>query len=194
MTTVYTPDSRVWITSDLHLGHDKPFIWEARGFDSVQEMNQTIIERFNSLVKPEDDLYLLGDTMLGKLEDSKPLVAALNGKKHFIIGNHDSNMRTKYYEELGWINEGYATIVRKGKWRFYLSHYPTLTANFDDNNRHLPLINLFGHTHQTNTFWNDNEYMVNVGVDAHNCAPLELEEVKNIIRDKREEKEDYGTA
>ena len=43
MTTVYTPESQVWITSDLHLGHDKPFIWEARGFDSVQEMNQTII-------------------------------------------------------------------------------------------------------------------------------------------------------
>lgn len=184
----------IWFTSDLHLNHNKDFIYKARGFNSVKAMNWTILFNLKKRVNPEDDLYILGDITLGELDDAKLYLSLIPGRVHFIIGNHDSNMRIKYYEELGWINEGYATIVRKGKWRFYLSHYPTLTANFDDNNRHLPLINLFGHTHQTNTFWNDNEYMVNVGVDAHNCAPLELEEVKNIVRDKREEKEDYGTA
>lgn len=70
----------IWFSSDLHFNHNRQFIYQARGFETLEEMNQTIIERFNSLVKPEDDLYLLGDTMLGKLEDSKPLVAALNGK------------------------------------------------------------------------------------------------------------------
>ena len=184
----------IWFTSDLHLNHNKDFIYEARGFNSVKVMNWTILLNLKKRVNPEDDLYILGDITLGELDEAKLYLSRIPGRVHFIIGNHDSNMRIKYYEELGWINEGYATIVRKGKWRFYLSHYPTITANFDDNNRHLPLINLFGHTHQTNTFWNDNEYMVNVGVDAHSCAPLELEEVKNIIRDKREEKEDYGTA
>ena len=50
MTTVYTPDSRVWVISDLHLGHDKPFVWEARGFDSVEEMNQTIIKNIQNTI------------------------------------------------------------------------------------------------------------------------------------------------
>ena len=55
----------IWFSSDLHFNHNRQFIYQARGFETLEEMNQTIIERFNSLVKPEDDLYLLGDTMLG---------------------------------------------------------------------------------------------------------------------------------
>ena len=39
--------SNIWLISDTHLGHDKTFIWKARGFDSVWDMNNAIIERWN---------------------------------------------------------------------------------------------------------------------------------------------------
>lgn len=174
----------IWFTSDLHLNHNKDFIYKARGFNTITTMNWSTLFRLKKKVKPEDDLYILGDIALGELEDVKLYLKLIPGKVHFIIGNHDTNRKIKYYEEIGWINEGYATVLRKGKWRFYLSHYPTLTANYDDDEKHLPLINLFGHTHQKNIFWNDNKYMVNVGVDAHDCAPIELSEIQNIIRTK----------
>ena len=41
------------------------FVWKARGFESVEEMNKAQIERFNSKVQPEDTVYILGDSMLG---------------------------------------------------------------------------------------------------------------------------------
>ena len=53
--------ANIWLTSDWHFNHDKEFVWKARGFESVHEMNQAIIERHNSKVEDEDDVYVLGD-------------------------------------------------------------------------------------------------------------------------------------
>ena len=55
----------IFVTSDWHFMHDRAFIWGARGFSSVEEMNNAIIERHNKVVSPEDDVYVLGDLMLG---------------------------------------------------------------------------------------------------------------------------------
>ena len=60
--------ANIWFTSDLHLGHDRDFVWGARGFNTLEEMEQAIVERINSKVQPEDYVYLLGDSMLGDLE------------------------------------------------------------------------------------------------------------------------------
>ena len=56
----------IFIVSDLHLGHDKPFIYGARGFESVEEMNETIIRKWNEVVGEEDDVYILGDLVMGE--------------------------------------------------------------------------------------------------------------------------------
>ena len=49
----------IYLSSDLHFGHDRGFIYEPRGFSNIQEHDEAIIERFNSIVQPEDDLYLM---------------------------------------------------------------------------------------------------------------------------------------
>ena len=65
----------IWITSDWHFNHDQEFVWEARGFDSVEDMNAEIVKRHNSLVQSDDDVYVLGDLcMSGKLEENKALI------------------------------------------------------------------------------------------------------------------------
>ena len=136
MTTVYTPDSRVWVTSDLHLGHDKSFIWEARGFDSVQEMNQTIIKNLQKIItKPTDELYICGDVTLGEI--NRELLWQIPGRVHVILGNHDTDARAQVYKDLGWsVSFGerikYTDGTQKGQMSFLLTHYPTLTANPGD--------------------------------------------------------------
>ena len=95
--------SKIFVCSDLHLSHDRAFIWDARGFNSVEEMNTAIIERFNSVVSPEDETYILGDLCLGgadSMETNRTMLEQLNGKIHIIIGNHDTPARIAMYQEL----------------------------------------------------------------------------------------------
>ena len=60
--------SEIWITSDTHFGHDKDFIWGARGFENIEQHNQEIIKRWNEVVKKDDIVYHLGDGMFKTTE------------------------------------------------------------------------------------------------------------------------------
>ena len=51
----------IWFISDLHLNHNKDFVYKPRGFDNVIDMNMAIIERWNNTVELDDDIYCLGD-------------------------------------------------------------------------------------------------------------------------------------
>ena len=179
----------IWFTSDLHFGHNKDFIVQARGFETVEEMNAEIVKRWNERVLPDDDVYILGDLTLGDIEEGIRLISKLNGYIHIVKGNHDTNTKIERYKELpNVISIDYALEFKYKKAYFWLSHYPTITANYDDDKpwaKHL--INLFGHTHQEQPFYNNNLYMYNVGMDAHNCIPITIDEIIADIRKKKEE-------
>lgn len=173
----------IYITSDFHFGHDKSFIWESRGFSSVEEMNETLISNFNSIVKPEDHIYILGDLMLGDLKEGLALIEKLNGKLHIVRGNHCTNVRWAAYVNLPNVIEMQnALYLSYKKYNFYLSHYPTVTSNYDYNKPlRKRLLNLCGHTHTTDK-WADADlgFIYHCEVDAHNCYPVLLD---NIIED-----------
>lgn len=166
--------SKIWLTSDTHFGHDKEFIWGARGFTSVDEMNIEIVKRWNEVVAPDDEVYHLGDVAMGSLENLE-WVDNLNGNIHFIRGNHCTDNRAA---RLGATK--YADVLKYGKYRFYLSHYPTLCANWDDNNRGLKgcTWNLCGHTHTTDPFVDmDKGLIYHIEMDAHQCRPCLLDDI-----------------
>jgi len=144
-------------------------------------MNNTIIKNFHSLIKPEDDLYLLGDTFLGDLSAGISLFNQLPGKIHLIWGNHCTNARKETMSKCYNVVEviGYATILKYNHYHFYLSHYPTLTTNFDDINKPLKkrILCLAGHTHSKEIFESCGSY--NVSVDAHNCFPVSIDKIIN---------------
>ena len=72
---------------------------------------------------------------------------------------------------------GYVDVLHYSKHKtFYLSHYPTITDNFDDNKRN-HVINLYGHTHQSTNFYQNNPYMYHVGLDSHNLYPVSIEQI-----------------
>lgn len=187
MTTVYTPDSRVWVTSDLHLGHDKPFVWEARGFDSIQEMNQTIIKNLQeTITKPTDELYICGDVTLGEID--RELLLQIPGCVHIILGNHDTDARAQVYKDLGWsISYGerikYTDGTKRGKMSFILTHYPTLTSNPGDRPNQC-VVNLSGHTHSPQKWIPDYPFIYNVTCDANDCSPVALSTIVNFMKEK----------
>lgn len=93
----------IFLTSDWHFNHSKEFIYKPRGFDSAEEMNSALVERHNSLVTSEDDVYILGDLCLGgaeSLEKNRELISSMNGKLHVVFGNHDTPKRRQMYAEL----------------------------------------------------------------------------------------------
>lgn len=103
------------------------------------------------------------------------------GKIHIILGNHDSSDRVKLYEQLPQVQEIiYATKIKYKKWSFYLSHYPTMMGCWADQKK---FWNISGHTHSKDKFENKEHKVYNVAVDAHDCKPVEIEQ---IIKDIKE--------
>ncbi len=173
----------IFLTSDLHFNHDQKFVWEERGFTSVEEMNEEIIKRFNLMVDEEDDVYILGDLcMSGDLAGNKRLIERLNGRLHIIYGNHDTSNRMKMYADCKNVVElcGYAAVIKYNKYRFYLSHYPTNTANYDDSeDLKSRTINLCGHIHTKDALCavREDRLSYHVEVDAHNCYPVPIDNI-----------------
>lgn len=177
--------SKIFITSDLHFNHSREFIYVPRGFHSVEEMNETIIGRFNSKVNPEDEVYICGDLCLGGggnevMTKNKALIERLNSNIHIIVGNHDTPARIEMYKSCKNVVEVvYATMIHYHGYHFYLSHYPTLTANLDDDK---PLkarvINICGHIHTINKFVDmDKGLIYHAELDAHDCYPILLDTI-----------------
>lgn len=179
----------IYFTSDWHFNHDKDFIWKKRGYNSVEEMNNDLINKICSTLDEGDELWVLGDLVMGDIDKAAAVLSRIPYSVHFLVGNHDTLRRVNLYDSLGWVNHGRAIQVTDGSWDFYLSHYPTVTMNYDDVKKHHPLINLHGHTHYQNKFYNDNPYMYNVGVDSQNGYPVSIDKIKADIKEKLNEQE-----
>lgn len=148
-------------------------------------MNETQLTRFNEVVGPNDVVYILGDVTLGLIENSLEYLKQLNGEIHIIRGNHDTDARVEVYKSLGWTVE-WADVIHWKKYCFYLSHYPTITANVDDRGFAQRIFNLHGHTHQTDNFCYNTPYVYHVGVDSHAGYPVSADQ---IITDMKNEVE-----
>ena len=174
----------IYLTSDTHFCHDKPILYEPRGFNSIDDMNKTIINNWNGIVTDQDDIYVLGDFFLGTDTDYiRDTIGNLRGKIHLIIGNHDTHAKIELYKELRICEVLYATQIKFKKRLFYLSHYPTLTATLQSNPEKA-IFNLFGHTHSKNKFYENSPYMYNVAVDANDNAPVSIDFIYDSIMKK----------
>lgn len=84
--------SIVRFIADLHLGHEN--MAKRRGFSTVEEHDEHIIAKWNSVVNKRDVTYILGDVTMEK-SAPYPLLDRLNGIKHIVLGNHDRRQDTK---------------------------------------------------------------------------------------------------
>ena len=176
---------KIWFTSDLHFCHDREFLYKPRGFDNVEEMNNAIVERWNNVVETNDFVFVLGDLMLCDNEKAIEFVKTLNGTLVVILGNHDTDNRVKLYKGVdNIVAVEYAMRLRLNGYNFFLTHYPCLTGSLEHDTPKNTTINLFGHTHSKNLFYEDRPYMYNVALDAHNCTPVSLGNIINDIENE----------
>lgn len=177
----------IFLTSDLHFGHDREFLWGPRGFKSSKEHDEAIITNWNSVVKPTDDVYVLGDIMLGDNEWGRECMNRLEGRIHLVRGNHDSDKRWyEVYPYLHGVEEmcGWAHVIHYRKYHFYLSHFPTDTANIEAESLHQCTLNLFGHTHSKDKFRADQPMYYNVALDANDNTPVLLDDIIERMKNK----------
>ena len=79
----------VYYTSDLHFGHRKVIEMDGRPFETIEEMDETLIRLWNERVTDEDDVYIVGDFAYHNEYTATWYLRRLMGRKHLIIGNHD---------------------------------------------------------------------------------------------------------
>lgn len=187
-----------YFTSDLHLGHNRDFIFKNRGFWDITEHDKALISNINSVVTPEDELWILGDICFGDTTNRetadyyKNLIKLDCKNVKVILGNHDSKTKSDFYKEFGWSIEGYSVPFHIGHQAYLLSHYPTLTQNGRYKGvLNLEVINLYGHTHQQDSFLSVNGEIqplsFHIGVDSNDLRPVELSEIRRLVCEKYEE-------
>lgn len=80
---------RNFYISDTHLGHSGIIRYDNRPFMNVDEMDETIIQRWNDVVSDADTVYVLGDFSWYKEDKTLEILNRLSGRKVLIKGNHD---------------------------------------------------------------------------------------------------------
>jgi len=73
-----------FFTSDLHFGHANVIKYVPRPFKDVEEMDAELIRRWNAVVGPKDEVYVVGDFSLCKRARALEIATALNGVKYLI--------------------------------------------------------------------------------------------------------------
>ena len=131
----------VYFTSDHHFGHSGARSLYRRPFESVAEMDQQMVARWNSVVKPQDEVWHLGDFgTRQRPERVASLVEVLQGRKHLITGNNDDAVVIGCD---GWESiQPYAEMSVDGV-HLVLCHYPFRTWR----NMGKGWVNLHGHSH-----------------------------------------------
>jgi len=85
---------RVWLISDTHFDHANIIRYCHRPFESVDEMNSTLVKNWNETVAPDDVIYFLGDMAFGRgSRRSRWWVGQLRGKIVWVKGSHDHGIR-----------------------------------------------------------------------------------------------------
>lgn len=170
--------SEIFFTADTHFGHrfmlsdkiDKPRPWA-----SVEEMNEALIEAWNSVVGEKDEVYHLGDISFAKDDETIPLVKRLNGRIKLVKGNHDKRFKTALTECFEWVKD-YYELRGPEKKKIVLSHYALLIWN----KSHWGSWHLHGHSHGNLDAFNkeQNVSRMDVGVDTRSdYAPYSMEEI-----------------
>lgn len=186
MTTLFT--------ADLHLGHTNIIEYSGRSFTDAEAMNRALIDNWNEVVDDSDDVWVLGDFAMGKIDHTLALVAELRGRKLLLTGNHDRCWPNHGRRAEGWtdryLEAGFAE-VHHGQLKFDVGGTTVVACHFPyrgdshDKDRYVdqrPLDRgrwlLHGHVHER---WQKRGRMINVGVDAWGYRPVAEASIADLI-------------
>lgn len=167
----------VYMIADLHLGHENVAKW--RGFQSIEEHDQLIIDNWNKTVNPTDTVWILGDCVLGGVDNVDKL-GLLNGRKKIVMGNHDTQPSERYLQHVERLYGAYSLK------NYMLTHIPIHPLEF-------PRFagNIHGHLHATKM--DDLRYFC-VSCEQVNYTPMLFHDIIDIFKQRRLLDNEVGNA
>ena len=187
--TNFSDGSNLFFTSDTHFNHTNIMKFCNRPWTNVNDMNDELINNWNSVVNKDSTIFHLGDFAWGN--NWMPFLNKLNGKKILIIGNHDLKNKDAYAIEHGFEYVTQQLYINVEHRKIYLNHVPMLcyggTYRKDDDK----VYQLFGHVHSGPNSNTGLDYerlkmlfptQYDVGVDNNNFTPISWNEVNNKIQ------------
>lgn len=178
----------IYLTADLHLGHENIITYCNRPFKNINHMNKVLVSNWNNLVKEEDVVYVIGDFSKSdtKIDNSHfvaKMLSKLNGTKHLILGNHDG-LRPFTYVSIGFTTVHTAlnlNVTQRGEFKetnWILHHDPCAAITKRDTQW------ICGHLHDLILSCKN---VVNVGVDVWDYKPVSMDRLKAFILEKEAE-------
>jgi len=183
----------IYFSADLHFWHNKVREYcTNRPGKHVEEMNEILIQNWNSTITKEDEVYFLGDfSITSKRGLLEPILYQLNRKRlYWIKGNHDRFVKKEWVKpHYEWAKDYYQLKVEdkdslNGKSQLLiLCHYPLLTWNHAQHGS----IMLHGHCHSNLTYLNKDTRRFDVGVDNPICnyKPISYEQIKQVMKNSK---------
>lgn len=177
--------NNVFLISDQHFSHKNILKFTRRDgsplrpFATIEEMDETLVQNHNSIVKPTDKVYFLGDVTMGKKGLS--IVERLNGKKILIKGNHDQEKLSVYAE---YFDDVHGSFQLAG---YLLTHIPVHSSSIGRWKG-----NLHGHLHADvtgdyeNGVWVPDHRYTCMSVEQTDYYPIPLEEIETFRNDQYE--------
>lgn len=203
----------IYFSSDSHFWHNNVIKYCSRPFTSIEEMNEALVANWNSIVKPEDTVYYLGDFSLA-FRAVETFSFRLNGRKILVPGNHDFchsyHKKSKSpenraiwcnkYRDYGWEVWAEQDVLNLDNTPvFNICHHPYSTEyelqNGDKYNKWRPEDNgnilLCGHVHEK---WKTRRspkgtLMINVGVDVWDYKPVSIDQILQLIEEENGKKD-----
>lgn len=164
--------------SDLHLGHANCIKFDGRPFADVKEMEQEIVLRWNSKVRDEDHVYIVGDVAYRDSKEVHTVLEELKGHIHLVFGNHDPQFVMKderamrRFESAEWIMR-----IKDEDRLVVLCHFPIVCWD----KKHFDSYHVYGHVHakinDDTVYMMKQENAFNCGCMLNNYEPCTLEEL-----------------
>jgi calcineurin-like phosphoesterase family protein len=159
---------KTYLTSDLHLDHERIIKYCNRPFKNLEDMNKTLINNWNNIISKNDTIFFLGDLALLKYNPYEYYINQLNGNKVLIKGNHDRTKNTVLIQNL---------LINYKQHTLFLTHNP--------KNKHKHFWTIHGHTHNNNPdkypLINHKTKTINISTELTNYTPINLEEIIALI-------------
>jgi calcineurin-like phosphoesterase family protein len=184
---------KVFFVSDTHYSHknicrgvtdwrtqdgEVP-VHSTRDFNTIELMNNALVDNINSVVGQDDTLIHLGDFSFGGFDNIGNFLDRLVCKNiHLVLGNHDTHIK---YNRDG-IQDRFLSVqqyleVKINDYYFVLSHYPLQSWHGLNKG----VIHLHGHVHLNKMLKFGNGKKMDVGVDGNDLNPYLIDDIIKIM-------------
>ena len=165
--------------SDPHFGHAKVIPMCNRPFETIDAMNECLIENWRRIVAPDDTVYVLGDVIYRNSRSPDYYLKPLPGRKHLILGNHDTKWMRQcdpldFFESIS-----HMKFVNEGDRQLTLCHFPMMSWPGSSRQGYM----IFGHIHNNTdgAYWPliaCSSLMLNACVEVNGYCPVSFEQLK----------------